>query len=153
MLKGVNIYFLSIRWITFFKHLYSSMCCNGMQRAWLCKHNKEVRSIQASISRNSCTELSKTQLFPVIIVNQGVCQKVRYFEPHLPSCHTFSFFFFFLKFFNVIYFLKSSHACVTHSKVTNFCIYGGWSISNIILKEVEKVKVIGLAYMRTHLYK
>ena len=102
MLKGANIYFLSIKWITFFKHLYSSMCCNGMQRAWLCKHNKEVRSIQASISRNSCTELSKTQLFPVIIVNQGVCQKVLYFEPPLPSCHTFSFFFPFFFFMSFI---------------------------------------------------
>ena len=35
---------------------------------WFCKHRKKVRSSQASISINSCTELSKTQLFLVSIV-------------------------------------------------------------------------------------
>ena len=45
-------------WITFFKHLYFSICDN-----WLCKHVKKVRSSQASISIN-CFELSKTQFFP-----------------------------------------------------------------------------------------
>ena len=38
---------------------------------WLCRHMKKVRRSQASISRNSCPELSKTQFFPVSIVNIG----------------------------------------------------------------------------------
>ena len=36
----------------------------------MCKHQEKVRSNQASISINSCTELSKTQLFPVIIIKE-----------------------------------------------------------------------------------
>ena len=36
----------------------------------LCKHMGKVRSSQASISINSCTELSKTQFFPVNIVKE-----------------------------------------------------------------------------------
>ena len=31
----------------------------------MCKHRKKVRSSQACISINSCTELSKTKVFPV----------------------------------------------------------------------------------------
>ena len=33
---------------------------------WLYKHKKKVKSSQAPILINSCTELSKTQLFPIV---------------------------------------------------------------------------------------
>ena len=36
---------------------------------WLCKHMKNIRSSQASVSINSSTELSKIQFFLVGIVN------------------------------------------------------------------------------------
>ena len=36
---------------------------------WLCRHKKKVRSSQASFPINFCTELGKTQVFSVIIVN------------------------------------------------------------------------------------
>ena len=39
---------------------------------WMCKHKEKARSNQASISINSCTELSKTQLFPVIIIKEKI---------------------------------------------------------------------------------
>ena len=39
----------------------------------LCKHRKKVRSSQVFISINSCTELRKTQFYPVSIVN---CRKL-----------------------------------------------------------------------------
>ena len=56
---------LSIWWITFFKHLYSMIWENDcIELNWLCKHMEKVRISQASISINSCTELSKTQFFP-----------------------------------------------------------------------------------------
>lgn len=35
---------------------------------WSCKYMKKVRGSQASISNNSCTELNKTQFFPVSLV-------------------------------------------------------------------------------------
>ena len=35
---------------------------------WLCKQKEKARSSQASISKNSCTELRKTLLFPEIKV-------------------------------------------------------------------------------------
>ena len=38
----------------------------------MCKHKEKARSNQASISINSCTELSKTQLFPVIIIKEKI---------------------------------------------------------------------------------
>ena len=61
MLKGATIlHSLFIWWINFFL-----TCVNEL--IWMCKHQEKVRSNQASISINSCTELSKTQLFPVII--------------------------------------------------------------------------------------
>ena len=37
---------------------------------WLCKHRKKVRSSQASISTNSCTELSKTQFPRRVLLKQ-----------------------------------------------------------------------------------
>ena len=41
--------------------------CNGcIELNWLCKHTKKIRTSQTDIP---CTELSKTQLFPVSIVN------------------------------------------------------------------------------------
>ena len=66
--------------------------------SWLCKHTKKVRIAQASISINSCTELSKTQYFPVFSLsirmghftnravnihlksNEVVCPKVKLVE-------------------------------------------------------------------------
>ena len=38
---------------------------------WLCKQKEKARSSQASISTNSCTEISKTQLFPKIKVKNS----------------------------------------------------------------------------------
>ena len=38
---------------------------------WLCKQKKKARSNQTFISIDSCTELSKTQLFPVIKVKEN----------------------------------------------------------------------------------
>ena len=64
MLKGATIlHSLFIWWINFFL-----TCVNEL--IWMCKHQEKVRSNQASISINSCTELSKTQLFPVIIIKE-----------------------------------------------------------------------------------
>ena len=53
-----NHSFLSVWWITFFKHIYSlTIECREID--WLCKqHMKKFRSSQASIAINSCTELS-----------------------------------------------------------------------------------------------
>ena len=48
------------------------MCDNGMDRNQLnrlCKHMTKVRNSQPSISLNNCSELSKTQLFALSIVN------------------------------------------------------------------------------------
>ena len=56
---------LSNWWITFFKHLYSLIMWQYTEFNWLCKHRKKVRSRQAYISINSCTELTKTKVFPV----------------------------------------------------------------------------------------
>ena len=38
---------------------------------WLCKHIKKVKSIQASISINSCTEMSRKQSVPVSIFKKS----------------------------------------------------------------------------------
>ena len=57
-----NHSFVSIWWITFFRHLYSLIRHEKFKEInRLYKHRKRVRSSQASISINSCTELSKTQ--------------------------------------------------------------------------------------------
>ena len=64
MLKGATVYFLSIWWITFFKHLFSLTWENGMYIAyenWLRKHEKGQKQ-PIFISIKSCTELRKTQL-------------------------------------------------------------------------------------------
>ena len=48
------------------------MCDNGMDRNELnrlCKHMTKVRNSQPSISLNNSSELSKTQLFALSIVN------------------------------------------------------------------------------------
>ena len=39
---------------------------------WLCKQKEKARGNQATISIDSCTELSKTQLFPVINVKEKI---------------------------------------------------------------------------------
>ena len=70
MLKAAIIYILSFDLLTF-----SNICTVSyvtvecVELNWLCNHVKKVRSRQASISINSSAELSKTQLFPVGIVN------------------------------------------------------------------------------------
>ena len=56
---------LSNWWIAFFKHLYSLIMWQYTEINWLCKHREKVRSSQACISISSCTELSKTKVFPV----------------------------------------------------------------------------------------
>ena len=103
MLKGPTIHFLFIWWITFFKHLYSLMWDNRMhiEFNWLCKHKKKVRSSQASVAINSCTELSKSRPFAVILLNKGAFQKVHHSQngifvtlfinppPPLPEWSTF----------------------------------------------------------------
>ena len=64
MLKGATVYFLSIWWITFFKHLFSLIWENGMYTAyenWLRKHEKGQKQ-PTFISIKSCPELRKTQL-------------------------------------------------------------------------------------------
>ena len=70
LLKAAIVYILSFDLLTF-----SNICTvtyvtvECVELNWLCNHVKKVRSRQASISINSCAELSKTQLFPVGIVN------------------------------------------------------------------------------------
>ena len=62
-----NHSFLSVWWITFFKHIYSlTIECREID--WLCKqHMKKVRSSQASIAINSSTELSITVIYVSIV--------------------------------------------------------------------------------------
>ena len=63
MLIGGAIHFPCIWWINFVKHMYFLICDEFIELNWLCKHMKKVRSIQALISKISCTELSKGQIF------------------------------------------------------------------------------------------
>ena len=43
-----------------------------MELIWLCKQKENTRSNQASIFTNSCTDLSKTQLFLVINIKEKI---------------------------------------------------------------------------------
>ena len=53
-----NHSFLSNWWIAFFKLMYSLIMWQYIEINWLYKRRKKVRSSQACISINSCTELS-----------------------------------------------------------------------------------------------
>ena len=68
-----NHSFLSNWWITFFKHLYSLIMWQYIEINWLCKYRKKVRSSQACISINSCTELSKTKFSLWVSLSQSKC--------------------------------------------------------------------------------
>ena len=46
---------------------------------WLCKQIKKVRTSQASVSMNSCTELSKAHFFPLSVVK---------YIPFWDKCHS-----------------------------------------------------------------
>ena len=66
LLKGATFLFMSIWWITFFKHLYSLLYGNRMYKAKLVEN---VRSSPTSISISSYIELNQTRFFPVSIFN------------------------------------------------------------------------------------
>ena len=68
-----NHLFLSNWWIAFFKHLYSLILWQYTEINWLCEHRKKVRSSQACISINSCTELSKTKFSLWVLLSQSKC--------------------------------------------------------------------------------
>ena len=64
---------------------------------WLCKQKKKARSNQTFISIDSCTELSKTQLFPVIKVKEN-------------------FFLFFILYFGIVVFRIGGKNCIVKNK-------------------------------------
>ena len=71
-----NHLFISNRWITLFKHLYSLIfwqCNIYTEINWLCKHRKKVRSSQTCISINFCTKLSKTKFSLWVLLSQSKC--------------------------------------------------------------------------------
>ena len=68
--------FISNWWIAFFKHLhvlFNFVTIQYTEINLLCKHRKKVRSSQACISINSCTELSKTKFSLWVLLSQSKC--------------------------------------------------------------------------------
>ena len=73
MMKEATIHFFLIDKSHFANICTLSLCDNIIHRNWLCKHRKKVRSSQACISINSCTELSKTKFSLWVLLSWSKC--------------------------------------------------------------------------------
>ena len=62
--RSFSVYLMNHLFLT--RLIFNSMPIKCIEFHWLCKHRKKITSSQVSISINSCAELKKKTVFPVI---------------------------------------------------------------------------------------